>query len=134
MYIGKTIQTANALAVAGVTSGVWTTTFNSGFSTAFGIWIKCSSSSTVAVRVVLEESWISLTLAQQNLTNSNYVVPDAFPDIFADIVDTNAHVKALFPVPMRHARYKLIGLAGNSSDTTVTIYTFLQEPGRSYGE
>lgn len=131
MATARNIFSANALAVAGATN-VWTRTFNISNLSALGVWIQCAGSGP-QIRIVLEESYISLTDAQQSLTNTNYVVPEALPDVMSLITDTNPHIPlAIAPVPMKHCRYKIIGLSGNSADTTVTIYTFEQELPRGY--
>lgn len=131
MSTARNIFSANALAVSGISNGVWTRTFNTSNLANLGIWVQCAGDSP-QIRIVLEESWIALTDAQQALTNTNYVVPEAFPDVFSDIVDTNPHITSITPVPMKHCRYKILGLAGNSTNTTVTIYTFEQEQPRGY--
>ncbi len=131
MATARNISSAISLAVASQTTGVWTYTFRASNLANLGVWIKCTGD-TPAVRIVLEESYLDLTEAQQTLTNTSYVVPDAFPDVFSDINDTNPHITSITPVPMKHLRYKLIGLSGNSANTTVTIYTFEQEQPRGY--
>lgn len=131
MSTARNISSAIALAVPSQSSGVWTYTFRASNLANLGVWVKCAGDSP-AVRIVLEESYLDLTVAQQTLTNASYVVPEAFPDVFSDVSDTNAHVTSITPVPMKHLRYKLIGLSGNSANTTVTIYTFEQEQPRGY--
>lgn len=132
MYIIKVAKIASALAVPSQTT-VWTSSFNLEGINSAGVWLQANSVSlgTIALRVVLEESWT--TPVTQGATDSAYVVPDAFPDVWSDIVDANPHIKQLLPVCMAHGRYKIIGLPGNSSDVTVTMYNNLQELGRSYG-
>lgn len=130
MNIAKVSKICSGLAVA---SGavVYTESFKWGFASNFAIQIKCATSTAPAIKVQLEESYT--TPVTQGVADSNYVVPDAYPDIFSDIVDTNSHIKSIVPVFGKYARYKITGLAGNPSDTTVTIYNSIQELGRSYG-
>lgn len=136
MYIPMRQLVCSSFLVNGITT-VWTNNFRMGFGVNFGIQIQCTSAP--AIRVQLEHSYLDLTdgtlgtTNQQGLTNSAYVVPDAFPDVFSDIVDTNWHIKSVFPVPAYWCRYKISGLSGNASDTTITIYNTIQEPSKSYG-
>lgn len=133
MYIIKVARIANALAVPSQTAGVWTSSFNLEGINSAGVWLQANSpsSGTIAIRVVFEESWNTPTT--QGIADPTYVVPDAFPDVWSDINDSNPHIKQLLPVCMSHGRYKLIGLPGNAADVTVTMYNNLQELGRSYG-
>ncbi len=131
MSTARNISSAVALAVASQSSGVWTYTFRTSNLANLGVWVKCAGSSPV-IKIVLEESYLDLTDAQQTLTNTSYVVPDAFPDVFSNISDTNPHIVSITPVPMKHLRYKITGLTGNGANTTVTIYTFEQEQPRGY--
>ena len=131
MATARNISTAISVAVASGSTGVWTRNFVISNMSALGVWAKCAGDSP-NVRIVLEESYANLTEAEQNLTNSNYVVPDAFPNVFSAISDTSAHIVSITPVPMKYCRYKIIGLSGNSANTTVTLYTFEQELPRGY--
>lgn len=136
MEIGKTSLICNSLAVNGVTT-VWTNTFKIGFSKNFSIEAVCATSTTPAIKVQLEVSYLQLKGVGANqiqgASSIYYVVPDAFPDVFSDIVDTNYHVRGIYPPFAIHARYKISGLVGNPADTTITIYNMLQELGRTYG-
>lgn len=131
MNIPKVSRISSLLLVASQAT-VYTESFKWGFGSNFAIQIKCATGSTPAIRVQLEESYT--VPATQGASDTNYVVPDGYPDIFSDIVDTNYHIKAIVPVFGKYARYKITGLAGNPSDATVTIYNSIQELGRSYGE
>lgn len=119
-------------AVNGVTT-VWSNNFRLSSSTSFGCMAICSGSSP-QIQIQLEESFYNFGLngVAQNASNSFYVVPDAFPDIFPQISDTNWHLPSqpVTPIPMTYGRFKIIGLSGNGSDTKVTIILFRQEPGR----
>lgn len=131
MNIPKISSLCTNLAVAS-TGVVWTNAFKWGFASNFSIWIKCATNTSPAIKVELEESWI--LPVTEGASDSNWVVPDAYPPIFSDIVDTNAHIKGITPVFGKYARYKITGLAGNPSDATVTIKNSIQELGRSYGD
>lgn len=138
MDLKKTSLVANALAVPGVGTPVWTNTFLWGFAKNFSVEVQCATSTTPAIKIELELSFQQLTVSgatnyNQGATSIYYVIPDAFPPIFADIVDTNFHIKGVYPPFAIHGRYKITGLTGNPNDTTVTIYNMIQELGRSYG-
>ncbi len=127
----------NALAVASQ-STVRSNSFKIGHIKNLTAEIKCFTNSSPAIRVQLECSF--QVLSTGGLTNFNegassiyYVVPDAFPDVFSDIVDTNYHIKGITPPYAVYARYLFTGLSGNPADTTITLYNMVQELGRSYG-
>lgn len=116
----------------GATS-IWSNPFKLGNATSFGCAVVCTGSSPV-VQIQLEESFYNLALNGQSLNASSnfYVVPDAFPDIFPQISDTNWHLPSepVTPIPMQYGRFKVNGLSGNGTNTTVLIYLFRQEPAR----
>lgn len=120
------------VALNGVTT-IWSNPFRQGCATSFGCMVLCQGSNPV-VQVQLEESFYDLGLnsASKNSSNTNYIIPDAFPDIFPQISDTNWHlpVEPLTPIPMTFGRFKINGLSGNGANTTVVIVLFRQEPGR----
>lgn len=123
--------TVTGMAVNGATT-VWSNNFRLSNSRSFGCMVVCTG--TPQIQIQLEESWLSLGRNgyPQGATNIFYVVPDAYPDIFSQITDTNWHVPAqpVTPIPMKYARFKINGLIGNGSNTTVAIGFFRQESGR----
>jgi len=120
------------LAVNGATT-VWSNPFKLMASTTFGCAVLCQGSSP-QIQIQLEESPFDLKLNGYalNATNTLYVIPDAYPDIFSQISDNNWHIPAepLTPIPMVYGRFKINGLSGNGSGVTVAIALFRQEPGR----
>ena len=125
-------DTFTGVAVSGVTT-VWSNPFKLMAATTFGCAVLCQGT-TPQIQVQLEESFVDLKLGGYTINGSSiyYVVPDAFPDIFSQISDNNWHIPAepVTPIPMYHGRFKVNGLSGNSSDVTVAIVLFRQEPGR----
>lgn len=122
----------NAVAVASQAT-IYSNSFKIGHIKNLTAMAKCATGTTPAVRVQLEVSWKQLTSSEEGSSNTNYVVPDAFPDVFSDIVDSTYHAKGVYPPYAIYARYKITGLSGNPSDTTITIYNMIQELGRTYG-
>lgn len=131
MNIAKVSSIATNLAVASQGT-VYTNSFKWGFASNFSIWFKCATASSPSIRVQLEESYTEPST--QGSADTNWAVPDGFPDVESNIVDTNAHIKGVTPVYGKYARYKITGLSGNPSDTTITIKNSIQELGRSYGD
>jgi len=123
---------ANAGAVAGVTT-VWSNPFKMMAATTYGCAVLCQGSNP-QIQIQLEESMFDLKLNGYglNATNSLYVIPDAYPDVFSQISDNNWHLppEPLTPIPAYHGRFKINGLTGNGSGVTVAIGLFIQEPGR----
>ena len=119
-------------AVAGQTT-IWSNSFNLMASTAFGVMALCQGNNP-QIQIQLEQSFYSLPLngVAQGASNSFWVIPDAFPDVFPLIADNNWHIisNPLTPIPMTHARFKVNGLANNGSGVNVVIVLFRQEPGR----
>lgn len=136
MNLGKSSLIANALAVNGVTT-VWTNTYRMGPSSNFSVQVKCATSGAPSIRIQLEGSFYDPSSNTQIFTQGQssvlYVVPDAMPDIISNIVDTNYHIKGFTPPFVVYGRYKITGLSGNPSDTTVTIYNMAQELARTLG-
>ena len=120
------------VAVSGVTT-VWSNAFKMMASRNFGCAVLCQGSNPV-IQIQLEESLFDLKLNGYplNATNTLYVVPDAYPDIFSQINDNNWHFPAqpITPIPAYHGRFKINGLSGNGSGVTVAIGLFRQESGR----
>ena len=120
------------VAVAGVTN-VWSNPFKLMAGTTFGCAVLCQGSNP-QIQIQLEESPFDLKLNGYglNASNSLYVIPDAYPDIFSQISDNNWHLHAepVTPIPMYYGRFKINGLTGNGSGVTVFIALFMQEPGR----
>jgi len=116
----------------GTPNTIWSNTFRLGNSSSFGAIIVCTG--TPVVQVQLEESCFDRGLngITEGAASIYYVVPDAFPDIFPQINDTYFHISSepVTPIPMTFGRFKVNGLAGNGSNTTVAIGLFRQEPGR----
>lgn len=136
MDLKKTSTICTNLAVPGATT-VWTLNFNMGYSKNFTCFAQCATATSPMIKVQLEVSFVTASnpnfVFTQNLSSPYYVVPDAYPDIFSNIVDTNFHAKGFQPPYAYIGRYKITGLTGNPSDATITIYNMFQEAGRTYG-
>lgn len=131
MKMTMTQLVANALAVNGATT-VWTNSFKIGNIDNMTVMAKCATATSPAIQIQIE---ISYKLpSTEGSSDSNWVIPDAYPDIFSDIVDTTQHAKIFNPPYAKYARYKINGLPGNAADTTVTIYNMIQEMGRTFGD
>ena len=116
------LATGAVITVTGVTVS-YTRSFPINHAEYFGIWVKATSAGTPAIKIELEESYTTPTT--EGSSDTNYVVPDGFANVFASLGDTLAHVKTLSPVPMKYARFKVTGLSG--ADSTLTIKLFRQE-------
>ena len=125
------IDTFTGVLVNGVTT-VWSNPFKLMASRSFGCAVVCTG--TPVIQIQLEESFLDLKLGGYSLNGSSiyYVIPDAYPDVFSQINDTNWHLPSepLTPIPMVQGRFKVNGLAGNGTTTTVAIVLFRQESGR----
>lgn len=128
---------ANVLPVAGATT-VWTNTFKMAHAKNFAVEVVCATSTSPSIRIQLECSIQLLSFGggtnfNQEATSIYYVVPENFGDIFTNIVDTNYHYKGYQPPYSIHGRFKITGLSGNPSDTTITIWNIMQDLGRTFG-
>lgn len=136
MDLQKVSLLAIALAVPSQ-STVYTHAFRMGMSKNFSVQIQCATSTSPSVRMQLEASFYNPSENSKTFTEGSasalYVVPDAFADIFSNIVDTNYHIKGYQPPFVSYGRFKLTGLAGNAADTTITIYNLVQELSRTNG-
>ena len=127
----------NAVAINGAAT-VYSNSFKMGHIKNLTAMALAGTATTPAIKVQLEVSWQLLSVG--GATNYNegassiyYVVPDAFPDVFSDIVDKTYHAKGVYPPYAVYGRYKITGLSGNPSDAVITIYNMIQELGRTYG-
>lgn len=97
------------------------------YGQAFGIALKAASSGVIALQIQLEQSDVSLTEAEEGLTNANYVVGDNVPDIVPALANSTKRIILVAPVPMKYCRLKIIGGALNDASTTLTANLFQQE-------
>lgn len=106
---------------------VYTKSFMLRWATYFGVWLKADSTlGTPNLMIELEESYIPPT-TEGSAETGLWVEPDGFANVFDAVADKLAHIKTITPVPMMYGRYKITGLTGNPSDTTITIENFFQE-------
>lgn len=122
---GANFKVCDSLAVPSTTT-VYSNSFLMRWVENFGIWVQAlSASSTPNIKIELEESFRAPTT--EGSSDTAYVVPDGAAEIYSALADENAHVKSLTPVPQQYGRYKITGLAGNPSDTLLTLINFQQE-------
>lgn len=122
---GANFKICNSLA-CGSTDTVYSNSFLMRWVENFGVWILANSpTGTPSIKIELQESYVPP--ATEGSADLNYVVGDGVADVYTNLNDENAHVKSLNPVPMQYGRYKITGLAGNASDTVLTLVNFQQE-------
>jgi hypothetical protein len=106
---------------------LYTNSFKISGGQAFGVWVRATSDiGTPDIKIELEQSYVQPDI--EGLADSNlFVEPDEYPDVFAQINDDIAHIKAVTPVGMPFARYRITGQGNNPADTIVRIVNFIQE-------
>ena len=84
----------------------------------FGLWINATSvTGTASVTVSILESY--------NDTAANYAAPNTGGTITSTLGET-ATVYTITPVPMPRMRIRVVGNAGNPTDTIVTAFLWMQ--------
>lgn len=125
MGLGAIHHVVKDLTVA-TTGTYYSKSFKMAFSSYFGIWVQATAASgTPDVKIELEESYEPPTT--EGSSDTDYVEPDGFSDIFSSINDQLAHIKTVSPVPMKYGRFKITGINANPSGTVLNIRLFMQE-------
>jgi hypothetical protein len=85
----------------------------------FGVWLKATSvAGSPNITVTFEQSYDD--------TAANYVSPATGGTVVATSTSEAAQVFTIAPVPLPRIRFKVQGIAGNQTDTIVTLYFFQQ--------
>ncbi|MFA5407856.1 MAG: hypothetical protein WC343_03695, partial [Bacilli bacterium] len=83
----------------------------------FGLFVKATSSGTVAVTITLEQSYKKPS--SEGKADTDWVAPDGASTIIA-LSDENAHIIPISDMKtMPYFRLKMVGGAGNDASTTV---------------
>lgn len=112
-----TAANSETIAVDG-TDVVYTRSFDVSGEQFFGASALASSGGTVNVKIELEQSFQPPTT--EGAADDNWAVPDN-TDILATVVNTTVRHFNLQPIPLRYLRFKITGLAGNDSTTSLTM-------------
>ena len=109
------------------TSTYYTQSVDISKSLYFGLHLQAvSASGSPSLQIDMEQSSVRPTT--EGAADGTYVIPDGASAIYSNLNDELWHVKSITPVPMRYARLKITGLAGNhATDTTLQVKIFLQD-------
>ena len=84
-----------------------------------GMWVQATSVLlTPDLLIQVQQSW--------DTTETNFVIPEACPDVVTNLVTETPRIYTVIPYPMSYLRIMVTGNAGNQIDTLITAYLFLQ--------
>ena len=113
------LEGVTSKAVAG-TGNAWTYSYPTQKGVSYAFEYQFASGGAVDVKVELEQGNELLTVAQETLTNANYVIPEDAAAFDAGVTDKNVHIKAYAPAVTGYLRPKFTGQGSNAASTTVT--------------
>ena len=107
------------------TTVVYSRSFRLNYGQSFGAWYQAGNGSGIAnMKIELEQSYIAP--ATEGSADANFVIGVGVAPIETSLSGNTAVVKAITPVPMKHARLKITGLGSNPSDATLNFWLFEQ--------
>jgi len=106
------------IAVAG-TATVYTKSFRFGQSEYYSSVLKASSSGTINLKIELEIS--NTKPATEGAADDNYAVGENMSDVMSALTDSTIHFAEIQSVTAKYARFKVTGLTGNDSSTTINL-------------
>lgn len=119
------IKVVDDLTVNG-TNVYYSKSFEIGFAAHFGLWSQVTSVlGTPNLKIELEHSYVKPTT--EGSSDSNYVVPEGYGDIYSSLTSELVKVKSFSPVPMKYARFKITGNSGNQTDSILNLVVFIVE-------
>lgn len=126
-YVDNVLTSAESADIDGASGN---TTYTKAFSIKnadyFAVGYKASSvTGSVDVKIELQESYDLPTT--EGAADTTYVEPESFSDIETNLITETWHYKAISPVAMPYARFKVTGNPGSNNDTIVNIKIGKQE-------
>lgn len=123
----KNVSDSTTIAVP-TTTTVYTKSFDiPHFGSDFAISVRATSTGTVTVAVYMEQGWVDLTKSSsEGVANANFVIPET-ASVVINLADETWHHIAWSPLPLRKARFKLVGSGSNDASTTLEIVVHTSE-------
>jgi len=91
----------------------------------FGVWLQLVSASATP-KVTIEY------LCSYDRTAANFAIPDGASAIVSERVAETVYIISVQPVPMPYIKFRVRGITGNATDTTVKLVFFSQPPMSTY--
>ena len=108
------------------TATVYSRTFPLKYADNLGLSLMLAGTSP-NVTITIEQGAQEPAAANINAADSNFAVGAGVAPVCTALTSKTVQIQTLSLVPMKLARFKIVGQGGNGSDTTVKLGLFIQE-------